>query len=179
LVLSQETISILKRQIIQLQHRVALLEMDPNVLKNLTFKQLSQLRELVQIRLQSLDNTLSQESPSSLVQDVQDQTCVVCLSSIASVIFDPCEHKSLCEECFIQWQEREETTCPICRTPILSSSFSIPNYVKRISIEDYQRIGISHTSQELLKLFKYLRQNPSELEKLEKCDRKLIEEYIN
>jgi len=176
LALSQEAISLLKRQVIQLQHRVALLEMDPNVLKHLTSNQLTQLRELMQSRLQSLDTSIHQTKSS--YTDSQAQPCVVCLTVDSCVLLAPCQHKALCDECFCQWQEREETTCPICRTPILSYDFMQGNYVQKISELDYERIGISHTSQELLKLHKYVREHPEELHKLEKCDRKLFEEYM-
>ncbi len=114
--------------------------------------------------------------PSS--EDVQDMTCVVCLSNPSSVVFDPCQHRSLCDDCFLQWQERDETTCPVCRTPILNYMHDTKKYVQQMSVEEYQRLGVSYTSQELLKLFKHIRDNPAELNKLEQCDRKLIEQYI-
>ncbi len=63
--LSQETISMLKRQIIHLQHRVALLEMDPSVVKNLTAKQLIQLREIMTVRMDSLNTVSTQKHSTS------------------------------------------------------------------------------------------------------------------
>jgi len=178
LMAAQDAINLMKRQLAHHQHRISLLEMDPGAISMLTISQLSKLRELMQSRLHQLDQVLSKKAPTESTEFLGQETCVICLTNPSLVLLSPCQHKALCDECFVQWQERDETTCPVCRLPILGHLFCTANYTQRISEDDYNRVGISHTSQELLKLYKHVKENPSELKKLEKCDLKEFEQYM-
>jgi len=178
LIATQEGINIMKRQMTHLQHRVSLLEMDPNTVKKLTPSQLVQLRDFMRSRLQSLDLLLSNQEETSSTPPLPQDSCVICLTNAPIVKLDPCQHQCMCEECFFECQEREETTCPLCRTPVLNHTFVTKCYTKLIHEQEYHQLGITTTSEELLKLYKYVRENPSELSKLEKCNRKDFEQYM-
>ncbi|TNJ30135.1 Ankyrin repeat protein 2 [Giardia muris] len=46
---------------------------------------------------------------------IQLRLCVVCLAQSRSIIFDPCSHLCVCQECAESLIGRQ---CPLCRTPI-------------------------------------------------------------
>lgn len=44
--------------------------------------------------------------------------CVMCLSEEMAVLFFPCAHQVLCEECNVLHEKKGMKECPSCRTPI-------------------------------------------------------------
>ncbi|ESU37556.1 Hypothetical protein DHA2_153292 [Giardia duodenalis] len=45
-------------------------------------------------------------------------TCVICLDRPREIVYLPCRHFIVCEQCFIASQLR---TCPLCRSPIVEA----------------------------------------------------------
>lgn len=48
----------------------------------------------------------------------QQRECVMCLSEEMAVLFFPCAHQVLCEECNILHEKKGMKDCPSCRAPI-------------------------------------------------------------
>ena len=44
--------------------------------------------------------------------------CVMCMNEQISVVFLPCAHQVLCEDCNVLHQKKGMDECPSCRTPI-------------------------------------------------------------
>ncbi|TMW85793.1 hypothetical protein EJD97_022490 [Solanum chilense] len=59
----------------------------------------------------------SAESSGSNVFNVERE-CVMCMNEQISVVFLPCAHQVLCEDCNVHHQNRGMDKCPSCRTPI-------------------------------------------------------------
>jgi len=47
----------------------------------------------------------------------EEVTCIVCLNSVRSHVFTPCNHLCACEECSLDIMKKK-AGCPICRTDI-------------------------------------------------------------
>lgn len=48
----------------------------------------------------------------------QERECVMCMTEDISVIFLPCAHQVLCEDCNVLHEKQGMKDCPSCRTPI-------------------------------------------------------------
>lgn len=48
----------------------------------------------------------------------QERECVMCMTEDISVIFLPCAHQVLCENCNVLHEKQGMNDCPSCRTPI-------------------------------------------------------------
>ncbi|KAG5587584.1 hypothetical protein H5410_048018 [Solanum commersonii] len=47
-----------------------------------------------------------------------ERECVMCMNEQISVVFLPCAHQVLCEDCNVLHQKKRMDECPSCRTPI-------------------------------------------------------------
>lgn len=59
----------------------------------------------------------------------KNRECTMCMAEDISVIFLPCAHQVLCEECNERHEKEGVTTCPLCRT-VIQTRFK-PRFVKR------------------------------------------------
>jgi len=57
---------------------------------------------------------VQRESQRKFEQRNDEQLCVACLSERKNVVVTPCNHLTMCENCFKQCRN----TCPQCRTPV-------------------------------------------------------------
>ena len=51
-----------------------------------------------------------------------DQECVCCYDANSSVLFYPCEHMVCCMQCVVKMSAYTGQFCPICRSPVNSTS---------------------------------------------------------
>ena len=47
----------------------------------------------------------------------QLESCSICVTNDANVIYEPCGHSATCQDCLIKWL-KESYNCPICKTQI-------------------------------------------------------------
>lgn len=81
------------------------------------------LQALTPAELTALAETLTEsllrvqrESQRKFEQRNDEQLCVACLSERKNVVLQPCNHLTMCENCFQQCS----SVCPQCRTPVRS-----------------------------------------------------------
>ncbi|KAH0738684.1 hypothetical protein KY290_037389 [Solanum tuberosum] len=58
----------------------------------------------------------AESSDSNVVK--MERECVMCMNEQISVVFLPCAHQVLCEDCNVLHQKKGMDECPSCRTPI-------------------------------------------------------------
>ena len=88
--------------------------------------------------LQSNKGTKNKDYDKIMVSAVRDQEdllerdyqniCIFCQDKKPNIVFQPCQHSVLCEECYMSGICRK--FCPICRTTILSTTK--PNKIKLV-----------------------------------------------
>ncbi|XP_004247551.1 putative E3 ubiquitin-protein ligase RF298 [Solanum lycopersicum] len=61
-------------------------------------------------------STYAESSDSNVVK--MERECVMCMHEHISVVFLPCAHQVLCEDCNVLHQKKGMDECPSCRTPI-------------------------------------------------------------
>jgi hypothetical protein len=59
------------------------------------------------------------ENESALLNQGHQGICIFCQDKKACIVFNPCRHSVLCEECFLKGNCRK--FCPVCRVPISST----------------------------------------------------------
>jgi len=59
------------------------------------------------------------ENESALLNQGHQGICIFCQDKKACIVFNPCRHSVLCEECFLQGKCRK--FCPACRVPLSSA----------------------------------------------------------
>ena len=65
------------------------------------------------------DQYQTQASANAMIQDADDEICVVCLERAAHFQLLPCRHDSFCRQCIVEtictWVRPEAPSCPLCR----------------------------------------------------------------
>jgi len=169
-----------------LQTKFNLLSAHPSVVSALSLTQLLSLQTIVESSLYQIKSRISEiyntQGKDNISWQSNNSRCVICFTDTQDlVIFLPCSHNSMCEECFFKYSnerefaEADDLICPLCRTPILEITYR-GSLAKKLTPTEYTSQTVTTTIKEVMKLISYVNKNPQSRKSLSNPN--IFDEYV-
>jgi hypothetical protein len=141
---------------------------NPTALSQFNSNQMLKLKDILSGALDNISRKLSGSDPTRKdTEEIVTDHCVICLENTPKVVFHPCMHKCVCEECFEGVLKMGVGNCPVCKVPILEWFVESTNHLLKTDI-DYQIETQSVTEREVAKLYQYMAEHPKARDLLKK-----------